>query len=249
MSIYFNGCSHTYGDELMNPSAESWPTLMSQSLNLEFKNDSVCGGSNERIVYKTISNLHNYDAFVVAWTGYSRFTEYNPVDNFEINFTPMLDLDASLQYSNDLKQNYSKYKNYGEMYYKHWFNDLYRFKQWLQQIIMLQRLFWSENKSYIMLNAFENDLSKWLSSEDKFIANTKHLLPFFDYLNDSQILEFYNEIQTLISMIDLTTFIGWNDWCIIKLRSDYPVGPGGHLLNEGHKQVAKIVTEKYNTLL
>ena len=249
MSIYFNGCSHTFGDELLDPASESWPTLVAKTLNLDFKNDAVSGGSNERIVYQTVDNLKKYDTFIIAWSHYSRFTEYNPVDNFEINFNPTLNLDASLQYSDDLKNNYKKYKNYGQMYYTHWYNDFYRFKQWLQQILLLQRLFQSEDKKYIMLNAMPNELEKWLSSRDTFISKCKNLLPFFDYLNDNQLLDMREQIQTLVSIIDTTKFIEWSEWFITNLGSKYPVGPRGHLLVDGHKQVAKIVIEKYNTLL
>lgn len=78
---------------------------------------------------------------MIAWTDYTRFTEYNPVDNFEINFNAALNLDASLHYSDDLKNNYKKYKNYGDLYYKYWFNELYEFKKWLQQIMLLQSFF------------------------------------------------------------------------------------------------------------
>ena len=141
MRVYFNGCSLTYGDELSTPKISAWPTLMSKRLDLEFTNDAVNGGTNQRIMYKTIQEINNYDCFVIAWTTYTRFTEYNPVDNFEINFNPQLNLDVSLHHSDDLKLNYAKYQNYGTMYYKHWFNELYQFKQWLQQIILLQSLF------------------------------------------------------------------------------------------------------------
>jgi len=141
MNLYFNGCSFTYGDELQDPKNSAWPPLVAKTLGCNSLNDAVICGSNERIVYKTLFASNDFDYFMIAWTDYTRFTEYNPVDNFEINFNASLTLDVSLHYSDDLKNNYKKYKNYGDLYYKYWFNELYQFKKWLQQIILLQSFF------------------------------------------------------------------------------------------------------------
>jgi hypothetical protein len=247
--LYFNGCSFTHGDELTNPGKDSWPGVVSSELQCAFLNDAVPGGTNDRTVYKTLLNANNYDYFFVAWTHYARFTEYNPIDNFEINFSPQLLLDPSLHYSNDLIKNYSKYKNYGELYYKHWYNELYEFKKWLQQIILLQSFFKAHNKKYLMLNTSNNHLPNWLQPRDKFIASTKHLLAFFNYLNDDQLLEEHTHIQTLNSMIDQSTFIEWNSWAITDLTSIYKCGPGGHILEDGHRAVANKVIECYNKII
>jgi hypothetical protein len=249
MRLYFNGCSFTHGDELANPRQDSWPSLISSNLKVDFLNDAVSGGTNYRTIYKTIQNINQYDYFIIAWTSYTRFTEYNPVDNFEINFNPMLNLDASLHYSNDLKENYSKFVDYGTLYYKHWFNELFEFKKWLQQIILLQSFFKSNNKPYLMLNTASNNLPAWLQPQEKFINATKHLLDFFDYLNDDQLLNEHLQIQELHSMIDTSTFIEWNSWSIRDLCSSYPCGPGGHILEDGHQAVANKVVKYYNKTL
>ena len=246
MKLYFNGCSFTYGNELTNPQQSAWPTLVASQLNCDFLNDAVSGGANDRIIYKTIQNINNYDYFFIAWTRYTRFTEYNPVDNIEINFNPSLGLDPSTLYSDDLKTNYSKYKDYGLMYYKHWFNELFEFKKWLQQIILLQSFFKQHNKPYLMLNTSDNNLSLWLQSRGKFINSTKHLLSFFDCINDDQLLEEHTQIQKLNSMIDTSTFIEWSNWSINQLSFAYKCGPGGHILEEGHQAVANKVIECYN---
>ncbi len=178
MNFYFNGCSFTYGDELKDQKNDAWPALVAGSAGVDFLNDAISGGSNDRIVYKTLSNFDRYDYFFIAWTSYTRFTEYNPVDNFEINFSPSLELDASLHYSDDLKNHYEKYKNYGEMYYKHWFNELYEFKKWLQQIILLQSFFDLHKKKYMMLNTMCNSLDRWLQPAETFIESTRNLIDF-----------------------------------------------------------------------
>ena len=249
MSLYFNGCSFTYGDELTNPKHDAWPVLVSSRLESNFLNDAVSGGTNDRIVYNTVQNINHYDYFFIAWTFYGRFTERNPVDNFEINFNPQLKLDASLHYSNDLKKNYQKYKDYGTLYYKYWFNELYEFKKWLQQIVLLQSFFKVHNKPYLMLNTGDNNLSLWLQPKGKFIDATRHLLDFFDYLNDDQLLNEHLQIQELNSMIDKSTFIEWNNWAITDLTLNYPCGPFGHLLEDGHWAVANKVIEYYNKII
>lgn len=246
MNLYFNGCSFTFGDELQDPKNSAWPALIGDSLKCRFFNDAVSGGSNDRIVYKTLLAASDYDYFFIAWTTYVRFTEYNPVDNFEINFTPILNLDPALHYSDDLKTNYEKYKNYGELYYKHWFNELYQFKKWLQEILLLQSFFDVHKKKYLMLNTMHNNLHKWLQPADSFIESTKDLIDFFDYINDEQLLQEQKQIQQLVSLIDKSKFIGWNEWSITSLKADYPCGPNGHLLESGHRAVAKKVLDQYN---
>jgi len=247
MKLYFNGCSHTFGDELINPQQDSWPVLVSSYLNAEFLNDAVSGGTNDRIVYKTVQNVSKYDYFFIAWTHYGRFTEYNPVDNFEINFNPSLNLDVSLHHSDDLKKNRQKYIKYGTMYYKHWFNHLYQFKLWLQQIILLQSFLKNCNKRYLMINtAGNNYLPVWLQPEDHFIESTKHLIDFFDYVSDNQLINEHHQIQSLVSMVDTSTFVEWPTWDLSKISSTCPRGPGGHLLENGHKEIAKKIIEHYN---
>ena len=246
MKLYFNGCSFTYGDELKNPQKSAWPTLTANHLKCDFLNDAVSGGTNDRIMYKTIQNINNYDCFFIAWTWYTRFTEYNPVDNFEINFNPHLKLDATIHFSDDLKKNYSKYQDYGQMYYANWYNDLFEFKKWLQQIILLQSFFKQHNKPFLMLNTVGNNLSSWLQPRENFTNSTKHLIDFFDYSNDDQLLNEHDQIQNLILMLDTSTFIEWNSWKITDLLSIYKCGPAGHILEDGHQAVARKVIECYN---
>ena len=165
---------------------------------------------------------------------------------FEINFNPNLNLDPLLHNSDNLKIHYSKYKDYGQMYYANWYNDLFEFKKWLQQIILLQSFFKQQHKAYLMLNTSGNNLLSWLQPRDKFINSTKHLLDFFDYLNDDQLLNEHDQIQDLVSMINFSTFVEWNSWAITDLTSSYKCGLGGHLLEDGHQAVANKVIKCYN---
>jgi len=245
MRLYFNGCSFTQGDELSDPMS-SYPTVMSRKLGLEFTNDAQNGGSNQRIVYKTMQAIDDHDCFIIAWTSYNRFTEYNPVDNFEINFFPQMSLDATSHYSDDLKVNYAKYLDYGNMYYKYWQNELYEFKQWLQQILLLQSFLKCQNKKYIMLNTMDNRLEQWCSAKEEFLSSVRPLLPFFDYLSDELLLEEHRQIQNLLSMIDHSTYLGFGKWCIVDYTRQFPCGPNGHPLEDGHIAVADTLIKFYN---
>ena len=248
MRLYFNGCSFTYGAELTNPEKFSWPTVVAKSINAVFVNDAVSGGSNDRIMYKTILNLHDFDFFFVAWTSYTRFTEYNPADNYEVNFLPDLALDPNVHFSDDLKKNYAKYVNYGKSYYADWFNELYEFKKWLQQILLLQSLFKVNKKKYLMINTTDNNLDIWLQPWETFIDSVKDLLPFFNHIDDNQLFVEYNQIRKLVSQIDQSTFINWGETTIKKIGDPYPKGPGDHFLEEGHQAVANFMMKYYNNI-
>jgi hypothetical protein len=231
MKIYVCGCSFTYGDELENPQADAWPVILANMLNATVNNDAMNGGSNTRTVYRTIKSLKdNYDYYLVAWTTYSRFTFYNTQTNFEVNFNVRL--------KHDLLQSKSFYTAWGRTLYKHWYNELFAVKLWLQQIIQLQKVLDTQN--YIMINTSSNNLSSWLTGIDNFIQSIKELINY-DIMNDDQILDEYKEIQYYLSLIDVSKFYRWNDFYIQQLCSEFECGPGGHILNEGHQHLAKLL--------
>lgn len=228
--IYANGCSYTYGEELSNPAKSAWPVLLSDRLNATVVNDASSGGTNYSIMYNTIKNLQdNFDLYVIAWTTYTRFTFYKSDNNFEVNFNPRL--------QHGLFQNESFYKKWGTDLYRYWFNRLFAFKLWLQQIIQLQALFRQQNKNYIMLNAWQNNLQNWLVPKDRFNDSVRDLINF-DIMNDEQILEQHREIQYYISVLDKSKFYKWEDFYLQQLCSQFPCGPGGHILEEGHIEMA-----------
>ena len=235
MKIYANGCSFTYGDELVDPVATSWPAVLASKLGADIVNDAVSGGTNYRTVYRTIKNLKlDYDLYVIAWTTNTRFTCYKSDNNFEINFNPQL--------KNSLYENQSFYQDWGKTFYKHWYNELYSFKLWLQQILQLQALL--QNKNYLMLNTMPNNLSRWLAPKESFIACVKDLINF-DLMTDEQIFDEYNEIQYYTSLINTNKFYCWNRFCILDLTKEFECGPGGHILEAGHQNLAEIL---YNHL-
>ena len=234
MKLYFNGCSHTYGDDLDSPSSQSWPALVAKEYNCQFTNYAVSGGTNDQILYQTIKHINDFDKFYIAWTYTSRFTRYRSDNNHNVNF--------NIHLKNSLYGNNPEFLQYGKLHYTVWFNELYAFKLWLQNIILLQRFFESEKKSYVMINSTNNHIERWSAAWPHFNDSVKSLL-CFDLMNDQQLFSEHLEIQQLIGQINQEHYIGWNAWWLTILISQYPVGPTGHLLDEGHASTAKYILE------
>lgn len=231
MRIYACGCSFTYGDELKNPNKSAWPARLAEKLSASIDNNAISGGTNIRTVYQTIKNTQeNYDLYLISWTTYSRFTFYKSNNNFETNF--------NINLKHSLYGNEKFYCDWGNDLYKYWYNELFAFKLWLQQIIQLQQIL--KDKKYLMLNTMENNLSKWLTPKESFISSVKDLINF-DSMNDEQIIDEYKEIQYYISLIDFSRFYRWNDFYIAKLCDQFPVGPEGHILEDGHEYLANLI--------
>jgi len=231
MRIYACGCSFTYGDELKNPNKSAWPARLAEKLSASIDNNAINGGTNTRTVYQTIKNTQeNYDLYLISWTTYSRFTFYKSDNNFETNF--------NINLKHSLYGNEKFYCNWGNDLYKYWYNELFAFKLWLQQIIQLQQIL--KDKKYLMLNTMENNLSKWLAPKESFINSVTELINI-DLMNDKQIIDEYKEIQYYISLIDFSKFYRWNEFCISDLCKNFPCGPNGHILEEGHDQLANLI--------
>ena len=110
MRLYFNGCSHTFGDDLVEPTLHSWPAVLSHKINCDFVNDSQSGGTNDRIMYRTIKHIDQFDKFYIAWTYTTRFTRYRSDNNHDVNFNPLL--------IHSVYGDCYEFKKYGELHYK-----------------------------------------------------------------------------------------------------------------------------------
>ena len=233
MRLYFNGCSHTYGDDLKDQNL-AWPGLLSNELKCEFLNDSVSGGTNDRIMYRTIKHADQFDKFYIAWTYTSRFTRYRIDNNHDVNFNPQL--------KHSLYTTAIEFKDYGKLHYSYWHNELYAFKLWLQSIILLQRFFESIKKPYVMINSDNNLIDRWTVDCNLFNNSVKSLV-CFDLMDDLQLHAEHIEIQNLLKQINFDYYIGWNTWWLTKLCDQYPLGSTNHLLEEGHKATSRYIID------
>ena len=76
MKIYFDGCSCTYGQELINPIDERYSKLVANHFGAEDYNKARCGGSNRRIIRNLLShNMSEFDMVVIQMT-YKWRTEF-----------------------------------------------------------------------------------------------------------------------------------------------------------------------------
>ena len=235
MRLYFNGCSHTYGDDLDLPATQAWPAILANKLGYKFLNDAVSGNANDHIIYRTIKNAGQFDKIYIAWTYVERFTRYCAYNNSVVNFNPNL--------INGLYGNDSDFVNYGKIHYAVWYNNLYSFKLWLQNIIMVQRYLESVKKSYVMVNTSNNLIDRWTGTWTDFNSSVQSLL-CFDLMNDDQLYQEHEEIQQLLSQINFDHYIGWNTWWITK--DSFPTGPTRHYLSQGHEHIANYILE-YDT--
>jgi hypothetical protein len=234
MKLYFNGCSHTYGDDLEFQSKDAWPSVIGQMKNCDFVNFAVSGGTNDHIKYLTVKHVNDFDKFYIAWTNISRFTRYRSDNNHAVNF--------NVQYKHKLYGNDPEFKTYAKLHYKIWYNELYAFKTWLQDIVLLQRFLESHNKPYVMLNAFNNLIDRFTVDWQNFNNSVKSIV-CFDLMDDQQLFLEHAEIQKLLGQINFENYIGWNTWWLTKMLLSYPVGPTEHLLEEGHLATAKYILE------
>jgi len=237
MRLYFNGCSHTWGDDLLDQS-QAWPALIANSLKSDFVNDATSGGTNDRIMYRTMKYAHEFDEFYIAWTYTSRFTRYRADNNHEVNFNPQL--------AHKMYGDHPAFAQYGKIHYSIWHNELYCFKMWLQNIILLQRYFQSINKPYVMVNADHNHINQWSVGWNMFNDSVQSLL-CFDIMDDDTLYKEHTEIQKLLNQIDTKNYVGWGDWWLTQVCKLYPVGATGHLLSEGHKHIADYILNDTNS--
>ena len=99
-------------------------------------------------------------------------------------------------------------------------NAEHEYRRWLRQVILLQSFLQNHGIEYIMCNVFDN--------QHRF---GKH----------------YKDNQGYYELIDDTKFLGWPMHGFVEWAYDTPHGPGGHPLEQGHKQIAEKIYEACNT--
>lgn len=234
MKACFIGCSFTYGKDLEDPGTQAWPAILAKKKNFHFVNLAVNGGTNDRTVYHAVKNIDDFDKFYIAWTSIDRFTRYRSENNFEVNFSPRL--------VHHMYQDTREYQEYGKLHYAFWHNQLYAFKLWLQQIILLQEFFRANNKDYVMISTFSNNINRWLSDWQQFNINVKSLV-CFDQMDDRQLSAEHLELQALSDKIKTDRFVGWRTKTIQDLVKNHPMGPTNHPLIQGHECIANYVID------
>lgn len=239
MKFYFDGCSHTFGDDLKDKS-QAWPYLLSNFYDAECFNNSMPGGTNDRILYNTLNYINDYDKFYIAWTYITRFTRYRFDNNHDVNF--------NINFEHKLYSKHPEFRYYAKLHYGYWFNELYELKLWLQKIILLQNTFKQLNKPYKMIFLVDNLEHKYILNKQTFQEQVK-LLESFDVTSDDIFDQHFSDLQNYVNLLDQENLINWTtDYIKInELKKFYPLGKTNHLLNEGHQAIAEyIITHDKN---
>jgi hypothetical protein len=230
--FYFVGDSTTYGQDLSAIQREtvSYPALVSKYHAAECVNDGIIGNANNLVISQVLQNIGKYDKIYILFTFTNRFTLYDPKNWYPVNFNELL---TSSNY-----QNIDYYKNFGRYYYGFWSSPLFEFKDFLEQIVMLQATLEQKNQSYLMWFGSSTIWTKLICEKKDFINNLSTLIDITKF-DDHQILQQWSEIQHLYNQIDLKNLMSPLDFeGIDSVLRQFPVGPTGHTLEEGHRCIA-----------
>ena len=145
--IYCIGDSFTYGDELANRHTSAWPAILEKKLNCPIWNLGKSGASSQYVLKKSIECVYKGDAdlIIVAWPGYNR-AEYFTSNKIQ-EFWPGRDLSSvNGEVENQLVKILTHEHNYNM--------DLWNYRNWLLNTILLQTFFQANNQKYIMLQTY-----------------------------------------------------------------------------------------------
>jgi hypothetical protein len=208
MRLLTVGDSFTYGDELPDRSL-AWPNLLGQKLGYEVTNLAKSGIGNTQIVRSVVENYHQFDLIIVAWSHYARIEfadELGIYDTWPGHKGIMFSGDTSFRL------------NLLEYIDRH-HNDQYLFNQYLLNSILLQNLLTNNNKKYLWLASFGNNLD------------------FRRYANPN-----------LVSQLNVNNIVGQFEETMMEWTYGCPKGPGGHFLELGHQRVADKINEHIRNL-
>lgn len=147
--LYVNGCSWTYGEDLKNPPQEVFSTNLKNIFPFEeCINDSQCGGSNHRIVRRTINFLlenKEYwdDLFIlIGWTCMHR-TEF------------WSDFNKEWLWVNQYRQSENSEKGHkARVFYQNLWNETEAFTDYFLSVLELQSFLKLNNIKYYMFRSF-----------------------------------------------------------------------------------------------
>jgi len=172
------GCSFTYGEELPEPSTQSWPALIADNYGYELTNLGLCGASNDYIFRHAVEYTvdDHYDLVVIQWTEPSRMEVWHELNQQAVNVSA----NPAGGFVVDHLLSWVK------PYYKYSYNELFAFRTWAVKIIALQEYFKSRQQPYLMVSVsglnpkghwrdFQHDLSHlWKQIDCKHYVGWPH---------------------------------------------------------------------------
>ena len=226
--IYVNGCSWAYGSELTDPGSpritnhfdpvheryreqNNWPTRLATAFGVPVHNNSMPGGSNDRILRTgmlDIIQLIKQGArpfVVIAWSQLHRFEL--PDSNNNYGWRPFVS---------------PKDPNNLEIARKIWAehsSDRSDIERWLVQIISLDGFLKSHDLNYVSTTVFNSTYPIF-----ERVTEEKYFDPYLHYLKTQMNLDHH------LLHYSLETYL--------RQQAGIDYGPGGHPLVSGHELIS-----------
>jgi hypothetical protein len=200
MRLLTVGDSFTYGDELEDITS-AWPFLLATKLEYQLDNKGRPAVGNTSMIRTAVENVDNYDFIIIAWSHFARTETADELGVY--NIWPGCTQEI-YKISHPWRGDLINYIN------RH-HNDQYLYRQYLLNIILIQNFLKNNNKRYLMLDAFGNNLHR-----DRRVINTD-----------------------LTAQIDTKYFVGWPTTTMMEWTWGVEQGPHGHFLELGHRKVAE----------
>lgn len=141
------GCSFTYGEELPDPSTQSWPVLLANKLNYNLDNCGSPGVGNDYIIKTAIKRTPklNPNLVIVSWTSCGRMEFADENDVYDI-----------WPGCNRRFKVFRPHRNTLIKYITSYNNQLHQYRCWLRNVILLQDFFKLRNIDYRFVSTFDN---------------------------------------------------------------------------------------------
>lgn len=241
MILYTNGCSFVYGQELQNPTISAWPSILSKKLNVEVKNDALCGSSNERI-FRTTNDFicNNYKKYknelfvVIGWS---------LSDRYELFHQRLLKYIQIMNYNEKIGTTERDSVSELENQIIHNFHNLFKSDDYINEQTSLRYII----AIYALCNLFQIPLIMF-NSIWPFISS-KQLLNIFDKIQNLKKHKFHNfhfyENANLIQIFQHNNWINetFMDFTVIN---KFSIGENSHPLEEAHEAWANYL---YNYII
>lgn len=208
MKILAVGDSFTYGYELAD-TQQAWPCVLARLLTAQVDNLSKPGAGNTHIVRTVVENASNYDLVVIGWTSPGRIEFADQIGTYDI--WPGWQGKAKIPHRVEIAK---------QITLAH--NDVYLFRQFLINIILVQHYLDSIDVPVIMASTQ---------------GSNEH------YYNTCK-----SQAVDLLDKINYNNFIDWPNAGMAEWTFGCQQGPEHHFLEDGHQRVAEKYYEHYRNI-
>ena len=248
--IYFNGCSQVENSHLALETddwvEQSWPQLVANGLNAEYRNDAISLGSNNRLLRTTIDGILEYKPDIVV----AGITEASRIE------LPMVNGDrCRINIDNCYSEQGSGTKQFHHTWFKDNHNDWLSFIATLQTVYQLKMLQQVHGFKLFLFNTVaHNWFDSWqLLVSDSFFAKSSHhaLKGKQDWLYSQYTLKAnleQTQVQRLVDEIEsLNWILPWN-YSLYKLTIDnnWDSDRFGHPALSTQLKVAELFLQRIN---